>query len=120
MHGPFDAQPGGEIDHPGIALPADGAQQFVAFDGLEVIEAQPMPWRGNEALIGRVLRPGQYGAKTLCFRIFPGPIKLQFVEPLLVEDDAALAAEDLEGNAALAPPGRATQSHDPVYPLPQL
>src|SRR6185312_14557240 len=73
------------------------------------VEAEPMPRRRNEAVIGGVYRRREHGAKALLGRVSVGGEELEFVEALLVEQDGALRAEDLQRDAALAAPGRAVE-----------
>src|SRR3954453_596547 len=91
------------------AVPVDAADQFPAFDDLQVVETEPMPRRANELVIRRVMRRGENGAKALALLRAIGRVELDLVHALLVVDDAALRAEELDENASLAAPRRAVE-----------
>ena len=81
-----------------------------AFDRLEVVEAEPMAGRRDEAVVGLVVRRRRGWCGTLFGRPVLGQIELELVEPLLVVEDRALGAEDLDRDAALAAPGGAADA----------
>src|ERR1700722_12325286 len=79
----------------------------MGFDGLEVVEAQLMAGRGDESLVRRVRRAHQHLPESLRLLWPVRHKKSDLVETLLVEDDRALRAKDLQLQASLAAPGSA-------------
>src|SRR3569623_674786 len=82
--GPLDPEARIEVDHP-RRLTGDAVEQLVALDDLEVVEAQTMARRGNEAIIRRVRRGRENGAEAARLLRAIRRIELQLVEALLVE-----------------------------------
>ena len=91
-------------------LAADAPDQFAALDDLEVVEAEPVARRGDELVVGRVMRvpSGWCGSPCVSLRQSVG-VELHFVHALLIESDRALRAEELHDDAALAAPGGAVE-----------
>ena len=90
----------------GQRRPAENAvQEFVGFDDLEVVEAHLMAGRGDEPLVGRMRRTHQDLLEPPRFLRPLRQIESDLVETLLVEDDRAACAEELQLQAALAAPG---------------
>ena len=79
-------QPFGELDEPRRSA-GKPRQQFVALDDFEIVEAEAVPGRRQEGILGLVMRRDQDGAVALFRRAIGGDVKLDFVHPLLVEQD---------------------------------
>src|SRR5208283_5789663 len=76
-------------------------------DDLEVVESHLMPGGDDEALIGRVRGTHQHSLEAL---VLGGPFREidgDFIESLLIEEDRAFRAENLQLQPPLAAPGAA-------------
>ena len=84
-------------------MPAgDRAQEPGELDHLELVEAEPVPGRGAETTVGRMIRPGEDGREACTTLGLAVGIEPQLVQPLLVERQRAPGAVDLEGEMHLA------------------
>src|SRR6476620_2761503 len=71
----LDAQAGLEIDEMS-RLAGDGPHELAAFDDLELVEAEPVAGRRDEAVIGLVHRRRQDAAKALQIAASLGGVEL--------------------------------------------
>src|SRR5262245_64311708 len=78
---------------------------MLCLDHLQLVETELVSGNGRELGIGRMGGPSEDGAEAARRLGSLAHIELQFIEPLLIEGQHALAAVDLEADEVLAAPG---------------